>query len=110
MARRAALIAGLIFGVAGTASAAQHPCAADAGKQAKQLLLFHTQNDDRAEVADAVKVLPALKNPANPAQRFDVLEVMGYVYKGQYRMRMIYAQTPGSCVLMGQEIMELASL
>ncbi len=38
--------------------------------------------------------------------RFDVLQVDGAVYKGNYRMRRIYAQIPGTCALMGQEILE----
>jgi len=38
------------------------------------------------------------------------VEVWGYVYKGQYRMRFIYAQPPQNCVLMGQEILEYADL
>ena len=39
---------------------------------------------------------------------FDVLEIEGYIYKGIYRMRFIYAQSPGSCTPMGQEIIELS--
>ena len=38
--------------------------------------------------------------------RSDVLEVTGHVYKANYRMRLIYAQIKGSCLLMGQEILE----
>jgi hypothetical protein len=34
--------------------------------------------------------------------RFDVLEVLGHIYKADYRMRLIYAQIKGSCALMGQ--------
>ena len=40
----------------------------------------------------------------------DVLEIGGSIYKGSYRMRLIYAQLPGECVPMGQEILELATL
>ena len=54
--------------------------------------------------------LPSIANPANPKQRFDVLEVWGDVYKGRYRMRLEYYRSGGSCVLMGQEILEHASL
>ena len=35
-----------------------------------------------------------------------MLEVWGYIYKAEYRMRFIYAQIPDSCLLMGQEILE----
>ena len=37
-----------------------------------------------------------------------MLELEGYVYKATYRMHFIYAQVEGSCVLMGQEILEVA--
>ncbi len=60
--------------------------------------------------ARLVKVLAPIRNPANKKQSFDVLEVWGTIYKGQYRMHLIYAQLGGSCVLMGQEILEHASL
>ena len=35
--------------------------------------------------------------------RFDVLEVLGHIYKADYRMRRIYAQIKGSYALMGQK-------
>ncbi len=85
-------------------------CAAQAVTQAGKLLAFHSDNDDRAEVSGPAKPLPSIVNPANAKQRFDVLEVWGYIYKGQYRMRFEYYRTGGSCVLMGQEILEYASL
>ena len=87
-----------------------HRCAADAGKQAQRLLTFHVGPDDRIEIGQAVKTLAPMRNPANKKQSFDVLEVWGNVYKGQYRMHFIYAQMKGDCVLMGQEILEHASL
>jgi hypothetical protein len=39
-----------------------------------------------------------------------VLEVWGHIYKGRYRMRLIYHPLAGECVLMGQEILEYADL
>ena len=57
-----------------------------------------------------MKSLAPLRNPADRKQMFDVLEVPGCVEKARYRMRFIYAQLPGDCVLMGQEIMEDARL
>ncbi len=57
---------------------------------------------------DAAPVeLPPVNAPVG-AGLFDVLEVNGAVYKATYRMRFIYAQIPDACVLMGQEIIELA--
>lgn len=87
-----------------------HRCSAPALKQAQRLLTFHFGADERIEIEQSVKVLSPIRNPANKSQMFDVLEVSGYVYKGQYRMHLIYAQTKGECLLMGQEILEQASL
>ncbi|KRA76624.1 hypothetical protein ASD78_03005 [Lysobacter sp. Root667] len=109
-----ALAAVLLAGLAGHASAAtkpsSHACAADALVQAQKLLAFHTDDDERARVSGPAKPLPSIVNPANAKQRFDVLEVWGYVYKGQYRMRLEYYRLGNDCVLMGQEILEHASL
>ena len=104
-------LAAVALAVPATTSAqAAHRCAGAAGEQAKKLLTFHFGPDDRIEIDKAVKVLAPIRNPADRAQRFDVLEIWGHIYKGQYRMRFIYAQLPGECLLMGQEILEFASL
>ena len=107
---RAALA--LLVVTAGLAHA-EHRCAPAAREQAAKLLAFHFgEADDRIGIDTSVKVLPPLKNPANKAQSFEVLEIWGSIYKGRYRMRIIYARLSGSaeCVLMGQEILEHASL
>lgn len=40
-----------------------------------------------------------------------VLEVPGFVYKANYRVRLLYASVQGDgCVLMGQEILDLSGL
>jgi len=97
--------------VGGMAQAApDHHCASAARAQAKKLLELHIGRDDRIEIDTAVKQLSAIRNPANKQQSFDVLEVWGFVNKGQYRMRFIYAQSPDQCLLMGEEILEHASL
>ena len=85
-------------------------CSAAATEQAKKLLAFHVGPDSRIEIDSSVKTLPTIRNPANAKQRFEVLQVWGYVYRGQYRMRFIYARVDKGCVLMGQEILEYASL
>ena len=41
-----------------------------------------------------VKQLRSMRNPENPSQRFEVLEVWGDIYKGKYRMRFIYYSSP----------------
>ncbi len=86
-----------------------HPCAEKGSLQAKRLLEFHFGPDDRIEIGKNVRVLPSIKNPSNKNQKFDVLDYEGYIYKGNYRIRLIYAQM-GKCLLMGQEILEEASL
>lgn len=106
---RALLAALALLGVAGTSLAAEPPCAKEAVAQAQKLLAWHSEGDDRAAVAPQAKALPPLANPANKAQKLHVLEVTGHVYKANYRMRMLYAASPGPCLLMGQEILELSS-
>lgn len=87
-----------------------HRCSMDAVGRAKALLLFHTGTTEAVSVEDTVRVLAPLRNPVDPRQYFDVLEVHGYVYRAAYRMRLIYARIPGTCVLMGQEILERSSV
>jgi hypothetical protein len=87
-----------------------HHCSSAATEQAKKLLAFHFGPDTRIEIDKLVRVLDPIHNPANKKQLFDVLEVWGHIYKGQYRMRFIYARLPGECILMGQEVLEYTSL
>jgi len=103
-------LAALAVCVQPAAAQTPHRCANAAIEQAQKLLAFHVGNDSRIEIDKTVKVLAPIRNPANRAQRFDVLEVFGHVYKGDYRMRLIYARLSTDCVLMGQEILEYASL
>jgi hypothetical protein len=93
-----------------TTGASEHHCSEDALQQAKKLLEFHFGPDDRIAIDESVTVLAPLRNPVDIEQQFDVLEIWGYIYKGQYRIRLIYAQIPSECVLMGQEILEHARL
>lgn len=100
---------GVVAAATVTSSAA---CASAARQQAGKLLAFHFGDEsDELHIGDEVKPLPAIVNPANRRQRFDVLEVWGFIYKGQYRMRFEYFRLKdGECVLMGQEILEHATL
>jgi hypothetical protein len=91
-------------------AAPPHRCAGAAIEQAAKLLAFHYGPDDRIEVDRSAKELTPLRNPANRKQLFDVLQVWGHIYKGQYRMRFVYARVPGECLLMGQEVLEYADL
>ena len=90
--------------------AAVHACAPDAIKRGKALLTLHFNDGQPGDgplvsIDDAVKALPPVK-ALKGTGRFDVLEVWGYIYKAQYRMRFLYAQIPDACVLMGHEILE----
>ncbi len=105
-----AVITCVLLGVTGLSYAKSPECSVPAIAQARKLLNFHADGDDRIEIDKAVKELPSLKNPANEQQRFQVLEVWGYIYKARYRMRLIYAPMGGSCALMGQEVLEYAKL
>ena len=94
------------------AAAADHPCAEDAKARAQKLLQFHFTDGDMSPVQnigvdDQVEILPSVK-AARGNGRFDVIEVIGHIYKADYRIHLLYAQIPDSCVLMGQEILELS--
>lgn len=91
-------------------AAAAPPCSAPAIAQAGKLLAFHSDNDGRISIDEKVRQLPSVRNPASKKQKFIALEVWGYIYKGQYRMRLIYYPLGPDCVLMGQEILEHAQL
>jgi hypothetical protein len=91
-----------------TGGTSAHPCDADAIQRATPLLKLHYEIGDDVQnlaIGDEVKELAPIKALKGNG-KFDVLEVWGYIYKAEYRMRFIYAQIPGSCVLMGQEILE----
>lgn len=105
--RSLALVA--LCATAGLANAAPQ-CAGEAVSRARKLLTFHFGEDDRIRISPDVKELPPLRNPANKKQQFKVLEVWGSIYKGDYRMRLIYYVSGNDCTLMGQEILEYASL
>ena len=104
------LAAVVLLVASSSAMAGKGQCHAAAIKQAKALLNFHVGGDDRIAIEDVVKELPSISNPAAPQQRFKVLEVWGTIYKGSYRMHLIYYPIENECVLMGQEVLEFARL
>ena len=107
LARSAACLA--LCAAASLANAAPQ-CSGEAVARAKKLLTFHYGEDDRIRISPDVKELPPIRNPANKKQQFKVLEVWGSIYKGEYRMRLIYFVSGNDCTLMGQEILEYANL
>ena len=104
-------VAALLAGVAPGHAAATHPCAADAVAQAAKLLRFHFGPDiANAQVGDGDKAVVGTPVKALKGKgKFDVLTVNSDIYKASYRMRLIYAQVGGTCVLMGQEILEASN-
>jgi hypothetical protein len=107
--KKTLLAAALLLATTGANAQSQHPCASDATKKAAALLKLHFDDGDNLKISigSEVKQLPPVRALRGKG-RFDVLEVWGYIYKAEYRMRFLYAQTKGSCVLMGQEILEAA--
>jgi hypothetical protein len=85
-------------------------CAIEAPKQAAKLLKFQVGEDDRIDVGQTAKRLPDINNPANGSQKVQVYEIWGRIYKGSYRMRLIYWANSSDCILMCQEILEYAKL
>lgn len=86
-----------------------HNCSVDAAAKAEKLIRLHFGEDNRIEIFEDIEILSPLTNPENESQIFDVLELWGHINNGRYRMRFIYARMD-HCVLMGQEILEYASL
>jgi hypothetical protein len=101
-------LAALLLLITPAHAALDAPCAADAIAKAGPLLRFHNhlKADDPVDVEADAKALPPVKGPKGKGS-LDVLEVTGRYLKATYRMRFIYAQTRGSCALMGQEILEV---
>ena len=101
----------ILLVVSSLVSAAMPQCSDDeAIDQARKLLVFHFGDDERIEIDSTVEELAPIANPANENEKFKVLEVWGFIYRGQYRMRLTYYPMDGACVLMGQEIMGYASM
>ena len=107
--RFASFLAMVTVSFSASATQAQQ-CSAQAVSQARKLLAFHFDDSGPISIEKQVRELPPIPNPANAKQKFTVLEVWGHVYKGQYRMRFIYARMRQDCILMGQEIVEYAKL
>lgn len=107
--RSTLLVAGILLSsILPAAAQAPHPCAKDAIARAAPLLKLQLEDADLAKniaVDPVTKALPAIKALRGNG-RLDVVEVQGHVYKADYRLRFIYAQIKGVCVLMGQEILE----
>ena len=83
----------MLLAAATVAQAQQtHPCSANAIAKAALLLRFHNsaEPDQPVDVEQNAKMLPPIKALKGNG-RFDVLEVVGHIYKASYRMRLITA-------------------
>ena len=84
-------------------------CFSDAKSKAKTLLDFYRSSDPRAAVGEP-KERPSIKSP-DGKRKYRVIEVPGFIYKGEYRIRLIYATlSDDPCLLMGEEILDLSRL
>lgn len=109
MIRNATLLF-VFLAASGLVGATPPGCPADdAIDQARQLLAFHFGDDERIEIDPELEQLTPIANPANPGEHLSVMELWGFVYRGQYRMRLTYYPMDDGCVLVGQEIIEHAS-
>ena len=106
----AALVTSLLFTLSFSSFAAEkksaETCKTQAISEAKKLMAFYSDNDDRAGIDGHVTPLAKIQNPENRSQYFDVLQAWGNIYKGKYRMRFIFLN---DCTLMGDEILEYAN-
>lgn len=101
-------------------AAEPHHCQADALDRAGKLLRFYFEMDGYDKLAaqpgppdesgnmawsldEKAEVLAPVSAPGT-SEKYDVLQVMGYIYKATYRMRLLYVQMPDDCALAGLEL------
>ncbi|MBP9679887.1 MAG: hypothetical protein KBD76_00665 [Bacteriovorax sp.] len=96
------------------AASKTHPCAKDAIWNADKLLRLHFDQDSNSTnienlgIENRVSIRPSILAPSKKG-KYEVLEVLGYIYKADYRMRFTYARLGKTCILMGQEILEMSN-
>ena len=93
-------------------AAGPFPWQAEALAQARKLLAFFIATTMIARMwmkAASGNCPPSLIRPIKSSV-FWCWKHGGHIYKGNYRMRLIYYPMQKECVLMGQEILELANL
>ncbi|MBU6258463.1 MAG: hypothetical protein KGL18_14130 [Burkholderiales bacterium] len=90
-----------------------HHCESDAMPRALRLLDFHLNSGEATHVdvslTPGYTLAKPVINPANPAQKLDVLEFNGQSGKGDFRIRLLYIQNAKVCAMVGQEIINWAS-
>ena len=88
------------------AKPAAERCITQAKETALKILKLHSNNDDRATVAETVTAKPGINSPTKV--KLEVVEVPGFVYKAEYRLRVLFLQEPQSCTVMGFELVDLS--
>ena len=88
------------------AKPAAERCVTQAKETALKILKLHSNNDDRASVAETVTAKPGISSPRKV--KLEVVEVPGFVYKAEYRLRVLFLQEPQSCTVMGFELVDLS--
>ena len=83
-----------------------HPCEGAAREVALKLLRLQSDGDERASVEGDATLQKPVKAPKGKA-KYDVLQVMGFVYKATFRVRVLYLQGDASCARVGMEIVEM---
>lgn len=81
-------------------------CSDAARATALSLLKLHSEGDDRASVDSKVRLARPVRAPKGKG-RLTVLEVTGFVYKAEYRIRVLYL--PKGCARVGVELIEVGA-
>lgn len=94
-----AALLNILLACDGAKAAAVHQCSADAVKQAGNLLDFFLRSrdgsvDERRELQGQARNIGTV-SAIRGKKRYDVLEVLGHVYKSTYRIHIIYAVVDG---------------
>jgi hypothetical protein len=90
---------------------ANKKCSDQALNQAMKILIFHTNTGDEfiKEIDSSSIKYKTIKNPLNPKQIFQVIEIRGSMEKMEYRIQLTYFPVGGLCVLVGEEILQIAN-
>jgi hypothetical protein len=103
--------ASMLIVFSSSAAGRKDVCFREAVEAAPKLINFHVGELDgfRIEIdSTSVKSLKPIKNIANLSENLAVVEVWGNIYKGNYRTRFIFSTGSDRCLLVGQEILEIA--
>lgn len=110
--QKALLLGGLVLSSLATSALAKPlNCFDKALEAAPKLVQFHFGELDGFQLEvdkGSLKNLKPLRNPADPSENLTVVEVWATIYKGNYRTRFLFSTKSASCLLVGQELLEVA--